>query len=320
MGICASQAKGDDIVPARQSGELPGEMPNGGTSAPAEEPSEPSNPSPRSPPAALSQINLSLGPNLTPPTAEAIAAIDAAVAADAAEALRDLLNEHPSAISTVPWGGEGSLLHAAAGNGCGHALIRVLQEFGADGALPDDDAQTALHVAVANGNAPAADALTSWPRLGAPCPELTLVDKYKMTPFHLACEGGDAELVKLLLGRLRQAGARESLINDLRRGSANFIAQRHNHADILKLLQSERDSVISSLGQRSSNVGSITGGLLGSPRPNAVAEEPSTMAESTASTASRPWEEESMSASVTTTPEPSAMGPEPSLKEVIEAR
>ena len=29
-----------------------------------------------------------------------------------------------------------------------------------------------------------------------------------MTPFHLACEGGDAELVKLLLGRLRQAGAR----------------------------------------------------------------------------------------------------------------
>ena len=77
--------------------------------------------------------------------------------------------------------------------------------------------------------------------------------------------------------------------------------------------------MISSLGQRSSNVGSITG-MLGSPRPNAVAEEPSTMAESTASTASRPWEEESMSASVTTTPEPSAMGPEPSLKEVIEAR
>ena len=129
-----------------------------------------------------------------------------------------------------------------------------------------------------------------------------------------------AKLVHRLLGRLRQAGARDSLINDLRRGSANFIAQRHNHADILKLLQSERDSVISSLGQRSSNVGSITGGLLGSPRPNAVAEEPSTMAESTASTASRPWEEESMSASVTTTPEPSAIGPEPSLKEVIEAR
>ena len=120
--------------------------------------------------------------------------------------------------------------------------------------------------------------------------------------------------LRALLGRLRQAGARESLINDLRRGSANFIAQRHIHADILKLLQSERDSVICSLGQRSSNVGSITGGLLGSPRPNAVAEEPSTMAESTASTASRPWEEESMSASVTTTPEPSAIGPEPSLK------
>ena len=141
-----------------------------------------------------------------------------------------------------------------------------------------------------------------------------------MTPFHLACEGGDAELVKLLLGRLRQAGARESLINDLRRGSANFIAQRHNHADILKLLQSERDSVISSLGQRSSNVGSITG-MLGSPRPNDIAEEPSTIAvESTASTAPRPWEEGSVSVSVTSTPEPSMAGPEPSLKEVIEAR
>ena len=142
-----------------------------------------------------------------------------------------------------------------------------------------------------------------------------------MTPFHLACEGGDAELVKLLLGRLRQAGARESLINDLRRGSANFIAQRHNHADILELLRSERVSGMSthSLGQRSSNVGSITG-MLGSPRPNDIAEEPSTIAESTASTASRPWEEGSVSVSVTSTPEPSMAGPEPSLKEVIEAR
>ena len=119
---------------------------------------------------------------MTPPTAERSPPTPGR--GRAAEALRDLLNEHPSAISTVP-GGEGSLLHAAAGSGCGHALIRLLR-VGADGALPDDDAQTALHVAVANGNAPAADALTSWPQLGAPCPELTLVDKYKMTPFHLA--------------------------------------------------------------------------------------------------------------------------------------
>ena len=112
-----------------------------------------------------------------------------------------------------------------------------------------------------------------------------------------------------------------SLLHGAASGSLDAHSQAVQINQLLMLLQSERDSVISSLGQRSSNVGSITGGLLGSPRPNAVAEEPSTcMAESTASTASRPWEEESMSASATTTPEPSAMGPEPSLKEVIEAR
>ena len=34
-----------------------------------------------------------------------------------------------------------------------------------------------------------------------PCSELDIKDKYKMLPLHLACEGGDKEIVALLLAR-----------------------------------------------------------------------------------------------------------------------
>jgi len=36
-------------------------------------------------------------------------------------------------------------------------------------------------------------------RPGYGCAQLLLCDKFRMTPFHLACENGDAQMVKWLL-------------------------------------------------------------------------------------------------------------------------
>lgn len=61
----------------------------------------------------------------------------------------------------------------------------------------DEDAQTPLHVAIANGHLAAVERLTRV----QPCTELHEYDKYKMLPLHLACENGDPEIIKLLLAR-----------------------------------------------------------------------------------------------------------------------
>ncbi len=45
------------------------------------------------------------------------------------------------------------------------------------------------------------------------CPELTVLDKYRMTPFHLACEGGYTETVQYLVSHCK-------VHRDMRRGSA----------------------------------------------------------------------------------------------------
>ena len=69
-----------------------------------------------------------------------------------------------------------------------------------------------------------------------------LLDTFKMSPFHLACEGGEAEMVRLLLDKLRQGGEDEAAVRDLRRGSANFLARQHNHEAVVELLESLRSS------------------------------------------------------------------------------
>ena len=160
-----------------------------------------------------------------PPFGDAIEEADVA-------ALAALLDEHPDAARICPWGDDaGSLLHKAAEEG-GAGVVELLLERGcADVAVVDDDGQTALHVAVANGHlvcrlgelkplvthstsrfAPVSAARSTHPftrvcvrRTG--CREqdatralvaspdawglLTLLDKFKMSPFHLACEGGE---------------------------------------------------------------------------------------------------------------------------------
>ena len=90
----------------------------------------------------------------------------------------------------------GGLLHAASEEGHEHVLD-VLLQAGASAADTDEDGQTALHVAVANGHVEAAEHLSR----EDPCLEMGVLDKYLMTPLHLACEDGLPDMVAMLLSR-----------------------------------------------------------------------------------------------------------------------
>ena len=124
-----------------------------------------------------------------PPQLPAGSSIEEAIENDDAVAAQSLFTAAPSLLKD-------SLLHTAAESGAA-GVIEVLLRAGSDRASLDEDLQTPLHVAVANGHLEAAAALTSV----QPCVELEKKDKYAMLPLHLACEGGDAQLVALLLAR-----------------------------------------------------------------------------------------------------------------------
>jgi len=95
-------------------------------------------------------------------------------------------------------GGAGldGLLHIAAEEGHEH-IIDLLLRKGASLDEVDEDGQSPLHVAVANGHVEAAERLTRT----QPCAQLDLSDKYKMSPLHLACEEGLPDMLALLLAR-----------------------------------------------------------------------------------------------------------------------
>lgn len=80
---------------------------------------------------------------------------------------------------------------------CAVPPMRVSVARGALLGAVDDDMQTPLHVAVANGHVEAVERLTAL----QPCAEMQIIDKYKMLPLHLACEGGDPDVISLLLAR-----------------------------------------------------------------------------------------------------------------------
>ena len=119
--------------------------------------------------------------------------LDAAVERDDAVAVTRCLAGAPSAAELASRPG---LLHLAAEHNAAE-VIAVLVAAGAPLSYCDDDHQTALHAAVANGHFDAADVLTE----KLPCAELHVVDKYKMLPLHLACEHGNPDLIALLLNR-----------------------------------------------------------------------------------------------------------------------
>lgn len=170
-----------------------------------------------------------------------------------------LLAARPEVVRGSPWwwtDDTGSLLHVAAERGDA-SLLRVILDAGAPD-LPlalDADGQAALHVAVANGHLDAARVLVEVAAAqSGGCTALTLPDKYRMTPFHLACENGDVAMASFLLEQLALLpGLSTQEVAELRRGSANFLAQRGQHARVVALLDSVRSrlSEVSFLTQRS---------------------------------------------------------------------
>ena len=91
----------------------------------------------------------------------AVKAITEAVEEGDAERVRLLISENPDAVLVRPWNADaGSLLHLAAEAGDG-GVVALLVERGAALGAVDDDGQTALHVAVANGHFAAVESLTA---------------------------------------------------------------------------------------------------------------------------------------------------------------
>ena len=169
--------------------------------------------------------------------ADAMEALHAAATAPDPVSLRRLLEEHPSAVNVSPWRDSGSLLHAVAE--LGHANAADALVHATRPALVshvDEDGQTPLHVAAANGALEVARVLTQASRRRGGCAELTKLDTYKMTPLHLACEAGDEEMVRHILAELGRQ-ERGSYIVELRRGSANFLARKNNHTGVVSLLE-----------------------------------------------------------------------------------
>ena len=171
------------------------------------------------------------------------------------------------------------LLHIAAEEGQ-EAVIEALIAAGADISTTDEDGQTPLHVAVAHGHVPAAECLSrqepcattfrtiarepycsSRVRLWRSCFEMRVVDKFLMTPLHLACEDGEPDMVALLLSRggdqlvVERTPSMSSLsekappkqgpggtLESMRSssscgGSLLFIANRHSHSEAADLIR-----------------------------------------------------------------------------------
>ena len=132
------------------------------------------------------EVPAAAGPSTTP-ASQQLVELTRRGDAKALAALLDRRGEAPAL---------GGLLHVASEEGHEH-VINVLLLAGASAAEVDEDGQTALHVAVANGHVEAAERLSR----ADPCLEMGVVDKYQMTPLHLACEDGLPDMVAMLLSR-----------------------------------------------------------------------------------------------------------------------
>ena len=132
------------------------------------------------------EVPAAAGPS-TPPASQQL--VELARRGDA-KALAALLDRRGAAPAL------GGLLHAASEEGHEH-VINVLLMAGVSAAEVDEDGQTALHIAVANGHVEAAERLSR----ADPCLEMGVLDKYLMTPLHLACEDGLPDMVAMLLSR-----------------------------------------------------------------------------------------------------------------------
>ena len=114
-------------------------------------------------------------------------------------------------------------------------VIKLLLSAGASPAVLDEDGQTALHHAASEGHVEALLVLAPSPE----CAELFVVDTYQMTPFHLACENGhDACVAHILALCEKQKGeANQQRAEQMRRGSALFLAQKNEHGAVVGLIE-----------------------------------------------------------------------------------
>ena len=128
---------------------------------------------------------------------------------------------------------DATCLADAAAAGDVAACTRLLAS-GASRGRVDSDGQCALHHACESGSLAVIKLLAPAPA----CEELFLCDRYQMTPYHLACENGDPAIVAYLLGLLsRQAEPNaQARAEKLRRGSALFLAQKGEHAQVVELI------------------------------------------------------------------------------------
>ena len=113
-------------------------------------------------------------------------------------------------------------------------VVQLLLRAGASPSMLDEDGQTALHHAAAEGHVGALNALAPDEK----CAELFVVDKYQMTPFHLACENGHADAVAYLLALYeRTEGEKQRQATHMRRGSAVFLAEKNGHEAVVGLVK-----------------------------------------------------------------------------------
>ena len=148
--------------------------------------------------------------------------------------------------------------------GSGAQVVVLLLRAGASAALLDEDGQTALHHAAGEGHLEALKVLA----LDAECAELFVTDKYEMTPFHLACENGHSACVAHLLAlidQLKDEPGAAKKVEQMRRGSALFLAQKNEHHDVVSVIEGSSPlSTHARLQPRAGGAGSASGGGGGS--------------------------------------------------------
>lgn len=157
------------------------------------------------------------------------------------DTLKRLLEEQPEAAKRAPYSPDcASLLHDAAA--AGHAqVVELLLHYGAPVGAVDDDGQTPLHHSAAEGHLEVLKLLAPSPA----CVELFVLDKYQMSPYHLACENGHETCVGHLLMLLeRPPPALEPRAAQMRRGSAVFLAEQAGHTNVLEVIHSSRSSSV----------------------------------------------------------------------------